>query len=202
MPRPSPIPLLAGLAACAPLPPGEVDVPPCEEIVDTLRPGQRTPFGTTANQARVRLGGTHAVRLTGPEPVEATLTVMWPAGLEALVWGAPSVEPDPAPPGWCADGLDIPGGLRFQAADAGLDRTLRGRLRVVGPIDDIVGHLVAAVPGPEAPELLPDGADADALEVVLWASWADGAVPAGTVRTRPLGADPLDAGSVVADFGP
>lgn len=197
------LPILC-VAACDPLPPGEVDAPPCEEIVDPLRPGERTFWGTTASQVRVRLGGTHTGALTLQRDVPLDLVVEWPAGLEASVWAAPNVEPDPVPPGWCADGLDLPAGLVWTTPDGPLAEPARvaGRLRAVGAVAELTGGFTGTLPREALPALLPDAVDPAEVEIRVWASWGPEAMPAGTLRMVPVGADPVEAGDVLGAFGP
>ncbi len=157
------------LAACAPpdRPPGEADDPPCVEVWRRLAPSEPSPWGTSSAQIRAVLGGPHAVGwAAAAETGDGEVQLAWPGGLDRLIFATATRDVDPAPPGWCADGIDQAAALQLRFG--ALDASARGRLRAIGQLPIVEGAFVG--------ELAGEGLDP--LGVALpgdgrgWAVWA------------------------------
>lgn len=147
---------------------------PCDEVWRPLEPDEVSPWGTSVSQVRVLLGGEHPVDLN----TQATsglggVQLAWPGGLERLIFAEPVQPPDPAPPGWCEDGIELPATLQL-TLDGGAEVRALGRLRALGSPPQLVAAFVGSLPL-DTPALLDalDGAAPDgASGWAVWATWA------------------------------
>lgn len=132
------LPLFAtSLIACS-TPPvvGDPEPGPCTEIYDPLRDEDRTPFGVRPNQLRVQLSGTR--QGTTGDGAMISIVPIWDGGLARQLWTErdESFEaPDPRPPMWCEDRVEVP--ARFRVDVEGAPVELAGVVAAVGPIGDL-----------------------------------------------------------------